>query len=60
MDDGHEFKDRQEETQPGFPTARLWELREAEVHSGFRVLTQVTQVESGVFTEMPNTKGDLI
>lgn len=47
-------------TQPGFLRARLRELREAGVHSGFRVLTQVMHVESEVSTEMTNTKEDLV
>lgn len=46
-------------TRSGFLRARLEGLREAAVHSGFRALTQVTQVKSGAATEMANTE-DLV
>lgn len=47
-------------TQLDFPRTRLWELRGAGGHGDFRVLTQMTQVNSGVFSEMGNTKEDLV
>lgn len=43
-----------------FPRTRLWELRGAGDHSDVRALTQMTQVNSGVFSEMANTKEDLV